>query len=400
MKTLRFPSLNRTQLFALALIALLALPLASTWNIFAGRYLPGYEIRFGRELRGVVTPPPPFQWSWRAFADGTNQRAIANEVTRAIPVRRALVRVNNQIRFKLFGQFGAPGVLRGEDGHLIEQGYLDEYCARDLAAMDAPARMWASQLKELQDFIQARGHAFIYLITPSKVAHFPEAFVHRFPCKNTQPDREGKVPAFVGMLKQAGVNVVDTATLTHSMKGKYEVGMFPQGGVHWNQLAVAYAANALIGEINRQRKTSPIAPLKWTFTISNKAAGEDRDLFDLLNILIARPEYKVPIVSYVPRQCGPEAKLNVAVIGGSFIHVLSETLARSACFRGLKSYNYLYYGQRGGPAYAILRRERMTPQDILPIADADVVILEENESVFPQAVGHATELYKQLLKKN
>lgn len=399
MPALRLPSLTRSQLFALAMALLLALPAATAWNLFARSFAPKLEIRIGRQLRGVIEPPPPFQWSWRAFANGDNQRAIAHEVTNAIPLRHAFVRVNNQIRYKLFGQFGAPGVLRGEHGQLIEKAYLDEYCARDLAAMAAPARAWASQLKELQDFVKARGHVFIYLITPSKVAHFPEAFVHRFPCNSAPRDRDGKVPAFVGMLKQAGVRVVDAATLTHAMKGKYEFGMFPEGGVHWNQLAVAYAANALIAEINRQRSAPPLAPLQWTYTVSNVATGEDRDLLDLLNILMPNPRYVVPKVTFAPRECGPEAKLDVAVVGGSFIHVLSETLAKAACLHGLKGYNYLYGGLRGGPDYAILKR-RLTPADIMPIADADVVILEENESIFPQAAGHAAELYKRLLGKN
>lgn len=400
MKTLRFPSLNRSQLLALAMALLLALPVATAWNLIARSYAPKLEIRIGRNLRGVIEPPPPFQWSWQAFANGNNQRAIAYEVTESIPLRRVFVRVNNQVRYKLFGQFGAPGILRGDGGHLIEKFYLDEYCTRDLAAIEAPSRLWASQLKELQDVLTSRGKTFVYLITPSKVAHFPEAFVNRYPCKSVPRDRDGKVPVFVAMLKQAGVNVVDTATLTHSMKGKYEFGMFPQGGVHWNQLAVAYAANAVIGEINRQRKTSPIAPLQWTYTVSSNATGEDRDLLDLLNILLPRPNYTVPIVTYAPRDCGEEAKLNVAVIGGSFIHTISETLARAGCLHGLKSYNYLYRGLRGGPDYRAIKSGRLSVPEVLPIADADVVILEENESIFPQAVGHATELYKLLLKKN
>jgi alginate O-acetyltransferase complex protein AlgJ len=399
MTMFRIPSLKRSQLIALAMAFLLALPAATAWNLFARSYAPKLELRIGRYLRGVIEPPPPFQWSWQAFTNGNNQRAIAHEVTQSIPLRNVLIRVNNQIRYKLFGQLGAAGVLRGEDGQLIEKPYLDEYCSRDLAKMQAPARLWASQLKELQDNIQSRGHAFIYLITPSKVAHFPEAFINRFSCASAERDRLGKVPVFVAMLKAAGVNVVDAATLTHAMKGKYEFGMFPQGGVHWNQLAVAHAANALIDEINRQRRSSPIAPLQWTYTVSDNATGEDRDLLDLLNILLPQAQYKVPVVRYAPRQCGPEAKLDVAVIGGSFIHVLAETLSRSACLHGLKGYNYLYGGMRGGPDYKPLKG-RMTALDILPIGNADVVILEENESVFPQVNGHAIELYKRLLKKN
>lgn len=398
MALFRLPSLTRRQLFALTLAFLLALPAATAWNLFARSFAPKLELRIGRQLRGVVEPPARFHWSWQAFANGQNQKAIAYEVTQAIPFRAAFIRINNQIRYKLFGQFGAPGVLRGDNEQLIEKAYLDEYCSRDLAAIDSPLKKWASQLRELQDFFTRRGHTFIYLITPSKVAHFPEAFVNRYPCKSPQNDRLGKVPLFVRILKNAGVNVVDGATLTHSMKGKYEFGMFPQGGVHWNQLAVAYAANSLIEEINRQRKSTPIAPLKWSYTVSNVATGEDRDLLDLLNVLMPNPRYVVPKVTFSPRTCGPEAKLDVAVVGGSFIHVLSETLTRHACLHDLKSYNYLYGGLRGGPNYEVIQR-RLSVSEILPIADADIVILEENESIFPREVGHATELYKRLLNK-
>lgn len=399
MTMLRLPSLTRKQLFALAIAVLLALPAGTAWNLFARSFAPKLELRVGRGLRGVVEPPKTFQWSWQAFANGDNQRAIAYVATQAVPIRNGLIRINNQIRYKLFGQFGAPGILRGNGGQLIEKPYLDEYCARDLASIDAPLRKWASQLRELQDLLESRGHVFIYLITPSKVAHFPEAFVDRYPCASSKHDREQKVPAFVAMLQQAGVHVVDTATLTHSMKKKYSFGLFPQGGVHWNQLAVAYAANALIAEIDRQRNTRVIAPLEWTYKVSSDATGEDRDLLDLLNILLPQPDYTIPVVSYAPRQCGPEAKLDVAVVGGSFVHTLSKTLASAACLHGLKSYNYLYLGLRGGPDYKVLKG-RMTAADILPIGNADIVILEENESVFPQPNGHAVELYKLLLGKN
>jgi len=398
MTMFRMPSLTRKQSFALAMAVLLAVPVGTAWNLLARNFAPKLELRIGRGLRGVVEPPKPFEWSWRAFANGDNQRAMAYEATQAVPIRNGIIRINNQIRYKLFGQFGAPGILRGNDGHLIEKPYLDEYCSRNLAAIEAPARLWVSQLKELQDAIVARGHVFIYLLTPSKVAHFPEAFVDRYPCAAPKKDREGKVPAYFAMLKQAGINVVDGATLTHSMKGKYEFGMFPQGGVHWNQLAVAYSANALVSEINRQRQTRAIPPLEWTYKISSNVTGEDRDLLDLLNILLPRPDYTVPIVSYTPRQCGAETKLDVAVIGGSFIHTLAEALARGGCLHGLKSYNYLYYGQRGGPEYKVLKG-RMTPDDVRPIGNANVVILEENESIIPQKDGHAFELYQLLLGK-
>ena len=54
------------------------------------------------------------------------------------------------------------------------------------------------------------------------------------------------------MLKNAGIHVVDTASLMHGLKGKYEIDLFPAGGVHWNAIGIAAADDAILAEINRQ----------------------------------------------------------------------------------------------------------------------------------------------------
>lgn len=395
----RLPSLNPSQLFALGLALLLALPAATAWNLFARSFAPKLEIRIGRQLRGVVEEPARFQWSLRAFADGTNQKAIAYEVTESIPLRRVLIRVNNQIRFKLFGAFGAPGIVRGEKGYLFEQHYIDEFCARDLADLDRRGPEWAAELRELQDFLAARGKTFIYVITPSKATHFPELIPNNITCKSTAAARVQKLPRYVAMLQKAGVNYLDAATPTHRMKGKYPFDIFPPTGTHWNQVGYTEAANSLIAEIAR-RTGKAIPPIKYTYKVGDNVTGLDRDLLNVVNLLMPVSKFPVAQVTYEPADCtvNPARTLNVAIVGGSFIEPVSETLARRACFSGLNNYNYLYRGLRSGAAFRLLKA-RLTATDVAPIADADVIVLEENESMFPHS-AHAAELYRRLLKKN
>ena len=221
------------RLYLLIVAVLFLLPALTIWNLVAASYAPKLRISIGPGLRGV-TAKEPLDWSVQAIADGRLQKGIAQAVTDAFPARPILIRLSNSFRKRLFGLYGAPGVVAGEEGHLIEQGYLHEYCRRDVAELRARATEWLPKLKELQDFYSANGRQLIYFTTPSKAAHLPEKFMGYVTCKSKDHDRREYLPAYHQMLLAAGIRMVDAATLTHSLKGRYEVDLFPIGGVHWN----------------------------------------------------------------------------------------------------------------------------------------------------------------------
>ncbi len=376
--------------------ALLLVPVLTVWNLTAAEFAPKRVLKIGRQLAGVTETPDSVPISLRTFADGALQKEAMRDVSEANPLRPALIRLSNQVRVKLYGAYGAPGIVAGSNGQLIEQAYVDEYCRRDLAVLETKARDWIPKLKQLQDGFTKRGHTFLYLITPSKMAHMPEAFVSHVNCPSAPDARSRYLPTYTRMLREAGVRFVDLASLTHSLKGRYEIDVFPQGGVHWNALGVANAADAVLAELNRD---GPVAPrLKWTYRVTNKATGSDRELIDLVNVLFPRASFATAQVTFEKRNCGdfPVSQKTVALVGGSFIHDLARALLANGCLSELNSYNYLYRGRRGGPSYKILK-DRLTAADIEPLAGADIVLLEENEQVLPGS-AHAEELYRVLTR--
>jgi len=377
---------------------LLVLPLLTVWNLVTSHFAPELQLRIGPPLRGVTVPPAPASFNLHAFADGSWQKAVTTSVGEAYPLRPLLIRFNNELRHKVFGAYGAPGIINGDNGQLIEEGYLKEYCARNLVTFEQKARDWISRLKEIQDFYEMRGHVFIYLITPSKVAHLPEYFVHRVACASSEQDRNAMLPLYDRLLTESGIHLVDAARLTHQLKGKYEIELFPAGGVHWNALAIANAANAVLDEINREEKR-PVAPrLSWTYTVTNKATGTDRDLVDLINVLMPNTLYPTPKVTFNRTGgCGefPVSSMRIALVGGSFIHELARTLINAGCLARLESYDYLYNSLRAGSEYKDVKR-RLTSSDILPLRDSDIVILEENEAALP-GTAHAVEFHRVIL---
>jgi hypothetical protein len=357
-----------------ALLALL--PMVSAWNLM----MPNRQVQIGPTLGGV-TNEMPVNFSWSSIHDGNFQKAVANRLTEAFALRPILIRINNEIRLELFGELTAPHVVRGAKGQLIERTYLDDYCTRtegmgaELAAKNIP------KLLDIQNYYRARGGFFVYLLSPSKAAHLPEYFVDRVPCPSTQAARSEFVGQYVSALKEAGINVLDTATLIHALKGQYDFDLFPQGGVHWNDVGGARVVSALVDEINRQAGREIVPSFTFTYTLSS-AAGAERELVDLLNVFFPPLAYLTPKVKYTTSaSCAdhPARLLDVAMVGSSFSHLPAAILIQHNCLSRLNTYYYARLGRFGGMPYHELQRN-LVEADLLHLRDAKIMILEENEA--------------------
>jgi len=356
--------------------ALALLPLISAWNLL----MPARQIQIGPTLGGV-TNKAPMVFSWTAIRDGNFQKAVTERLTEAFALRRILIRINNEVRMELFGELTAPNVLRGAKGQLIERLYLEDYCTRtegmaaELAAKNIP------KLRDIQNYYVGRGGQFLYVLSPSKAAHLPEYFVDKVPCPSTPAARTKLVVEYVAALKQAGINVLDTATLIHSLKGKYDFDLFPQGGVHWNDVGGARAVSAIVDEINRQAGREIVPSFTFTYTLSS-AAGADRELIDLLNVFFPPLAYLTPKVKYTTAaSCAdhPARQLEIAMVGSSFSHLPASILIGHNCLSRLNLYYYARLGRFGGEPYHELQRN-LGDAEMRPMRDAKIMILEENEA--------------------
>jgi alginate O-acetyltransferase complex protein AlgJ len=374
-------ALSRPLTLAAFCAFLLLLPCAAAWNLTVAQSHPSWAIKIGPKLGGV-TYDMPVNLSWSSLRDGAFQKAVTSRVTDAMPVRPLLIRINNEIRFQMFGELTAPHVVRGAKGQLIERTYLDEYCARTEGLGAQRAATILPKLKDIQAYYESRGAIFVYLVSPSKAAHLPEYFVDRVPCPSTPQARNDLVSDYVGALQQAGIHVVDTATLIHSLKGSYPFDLFPQGGVHWNDVGGARAVSAVVEEINRLAGRQIIPPFTFTYTLSVPASGPDRELVDLLNVFFPPLGYQTPKVSFqpeVPCAESPARELDVVVVGSSFGHLPGRIMIEANCLDHLQFYYYATLGRFGGTPYRELQRN-LPASDLNAWRDAKVMILEENES--------------------
>jgi hypothetical protein len=363
----------------LLLAALLVLlPLISAWNIAVK---PDRMVSLGPKLGGV-TQLAPIVFSWATIKDGTFQKAAAERVGEAFALRPLLIRINNEIREELFGDYAASYVVRGAKGHLLGRLYLDEYCSRTEGMGKKLAAEMLPRLTTIQQHYRSRGDAFVYLISPSKAAHLPEYFMDRFKCPNTPEARAKLLPDYVGVLRAGGIDVVDGASLIHAKKGRYEVPMFPETSEHWNEIGSALVILAMVEDINRQFGHEVIPSFRFTYALSDKKSSADRELADLLNMffpplgfLTAKLSFQQPIDCAVHEA----SRLPIARVGSSFGFLPAPMMIEHNCLRRLNFYYYAKLGLFGGEPFHELKRD-LTEEEIEPLLDAKVLILEENES--------------------
>ncbi|CAN5126561.1 hypothetical protein BH10PSE10_BH10PSE10_09940 [soil metagenome] len=362
-------------------VFLVVLPVVTAWNLAVAPTQPKLEIKIGPKLSGV-TRPLQLEWSPSSLIDGSLQKAITERITQALPIRPLLVRFNNELKFELFGELTLPGVIQAPGGQLIEQLYFDEYCSRTEDLATARAQAIIPKLRAIQDYYRSRGAVFVYLISPSKVAHMPERFLPGRTCPSTTAARKQFIPQYAELLRQAGIDVLDLATFIHGLKGTYDFDLFPQGGSHWNDVGGARAATLIAEEINRQAGRNLAPPFTFTYALSGVTAGVDRELADLLNTFFPPMAYLTPKVKFQPSvSCAtyPSRTLDVAFVGSSFSHLPAEILMRDNCLSALNTYFYLSLGRFSGEPYQKLQSD-LPAADLAHLRDAKVMLLEENES--------------------
>ena len=357
--------------------SLALLPLVSAWNLL----MPNRQIQIGPTLGGV-TNEMPVVFSWSAIRDGSFQKAVANRVTEAFALRRMLIRINNEVRMELFGELTAPHVVRGARGQLIER----TLSGRLLHAHRGPGRGACGEK-------HSKAEGYPELLSSAAVACSSTCCRRRrrricrsisstrCPARARRPRGQNSSREYVAALKQAGINVLDTATLIHQLKGAYDFDLFPQGGVHWNDVGGARAVTAIVDEINRQAGR-PIVP-SFTFTYAlSRPVGADRELADLLNVFFPPLAYLTPKVRYTtsaPCADHPARLLEIAMVGSSFSDLPARILIEHNCLARLNFYYYARLGRFGGTPYRELQRN-LGEAEMRPMRDARIMILEENEA--------------------
>ena len=338
-----------------------------------------------------VTQPEVIPWSEAALLHGQTQSAIARTIGQAMPLYQNVVRLRNQVLYSLFATSPVASVLLGRGNELLEMPYVEDWCGRSVVEWRPQARQWAASIRHMQDEVEARGHSFLYMLTPSKVAQNPGFLPRDYRCPANPADQNGLIPAWVAMLHQAGVHLVDTTAALAAARPAYPFALFPPGGTHWNAVGAAIAMQRVMAALDAMRPGQGYAPFRFTWHMVPRATDSDVDLARLINLFTHPWAVPVPAVTLdpapTPAVCRPQS---VVVVGGSFGHPVGALQSAMPCRPNVTEFEYWHVMTVTWPD-GELRGQKVDPaKRDAAVLGADVLIYEENEEILRHPdTGHA-----------
>jgi hypothetical protein len=254
------------------------------------------------------------------------------------------------------------------------QEYCDSWPA--LSTGNDEFREFVAEIAEVSRRFRALGRAFVVVITPSKAAALPSG-LPRFQCE--EGEAQNRVPPrLTRALRDAGVPIVDGATLVKRAAERSAVPLFPRYGVHWNALgAYPTVAETLRLEAQQLGERPPQLELVDVKFVDEPAASvSERET--LMNVYFGPREERVPLVHFAIELGG--APRRATFVGDSFAESMIDVLDGARVFSSIERFNYLtefHFSYPGG-----LRAENLRVDDIdwtHDIFGSDVLVLEVSE---------------------
>ena len=320
------------------------------------------------------------RFSLKGVMDGSFQKSTEQLLEDVFPLRAAIVRATNQVYYSLFARsyMYHNEIIIGKQQYLYETVYLMHYCnVLHEKYTQEEFDQWAKNIESLGDFFAKRGQTFLFVLTPSKAAYYPEYIPQWLGC-NPQPPRPDYLLA-AAALTRTHVPYIDLSKLVIDGKGKYPLPHFNRGGTHWSMLAVALSAREIAAKISAQGKWQ-LPEVRFSYSIDNHPDGIDTDLLDVLNLWSPSRNYPTARVTFTQAVVSKPRAPRIAIVGGSFMGQMYNALRETNMFERVDYYFYLVMEHVSHPWLPPPTPSPYSAEYYRELLAADIVILEENES--------------------
>jgi hypothetical protein len=353
----------------------------TVWNLTVASAFPRLVVRNWSPLYGLVEEAPT-SFSLASFVRGEDQTSFSRRLGATLPFYAPAVRIRNQMEYSVFGVSNAPSVIFGRDKRLYQRAYIDEYCGRAGEANAQVIADWAEKIRDIQNYATSHGKTFVYLITPSKAAVYPEHLPDNLMCPALLRGSTNKLPPYRNALDQRHVPYVDGATVMVTERARHGIELFPAGGTHWNALGASLAATQLASLVKAEAHHLNLDGIDLGWRESRSPQGTDRDLVEMLNLYWFDTDYPIPQIAHGSANIDPTCRpAKIMEVGGSFLEQINVALRGSRCPPEI---SYWFYWNSAHVFYHGDKRRSEPPSDDTRVTDltsTDVILLEENESI-------------------
>lgn len=253
-------------------------------------------------------------------------------------LRSFLIRLNNQLKYSLFGQVGLQRIEKGKDGHFYTKVTIDSYFGRNYIGEDN-IRDSVAALTVIRDSLQAYGTELIIVVAPGKAFIYPEYI----PDQLVRETRDtSNYDIYSKELEKADFPFIDFIPVFLQMKDTAVYPIMPKAAVHWSIYAASVAADSVLIHLERLigKPLPKVAERKIQTSFFPKHT--DGDIADVLNLLdmASQERYAYPIVTKVNEE--GTFRPNILAISDSYYWSLIHNHVPDNFFSDRSQY-YFYF---------------------------------------------------------
>lgn len=304
------------------------------------------EKQFGllpeKPLKGDVQKAERPELSARSWYEGAFQDTFGTFLNDHLGGHAWLIRIRNQYYFSVFNEAKANAIVPAKNGVLLDQAYVDAFYGKDFAGetfLTSRLESW----KRVQHGLDSVGVKAFLCFAPGKASYFEEAFTDQL--RDThEPTTNYR---FIKNWGEAnGLRMLDLKALFHSWQDTSRYPLFPKGGIHWSDYAVAHVCDTLRGYVHSLTER-PLPEFWFDIELSDTARGGDNDIADGMN-LIWTPKHER--LAYPIRYFGQDSTIaptHLLAISDSYYYgLVNSGFTDRVCSYG----GFWYYFRQAEPA--------------------------------------------------
>lgn len=251
-------------------------------------------------------------FAWKIWFSGDYQSKMDERTKTHFFLRSALIKLRNQFDYTLFDKVNAKDVVKGRDNVLYQKPYIDSYLGLTFIGENKIDNR-LDKIKKLQDTLAKMDKKLLVVIAPSKAAYFPNNFPVRY---DTISKRRSNYDYFSKQIIDKGINHLDFNKMFLGMQDTISYPVFSRKGIHWSSSCKQIVWNTIAEKLEADSDWK-LGRLKSRGVEWRQPEGEERDLYDLLNIYGYKDDAKMAYHDYYVDTIDVDRPLGM-VIGDSF----------------------------------------------------------------------------------
>lgn len=346
-----------------------------------------YKIFEEEPLKGAIEEQVKPSISLKNWWEGTYQDSVQTYLKETAGFRPSLVRIHNELQYRLYNIAIANGVIVGNHGYLYEENYIKAYLGRDYIGKKAIYDK-VSKIVAISDTLEKMNKSLVVLFAPGKASFYPEYIPYRF-----DPDHKdtSNYEIYKEALLANKVNFLDFNQWFRDMKDTSSYPLMPKTGIHWSKYGEVVAADSLLSYLENLCDCEYPNLVIDTITASMEMVDTDDDIEAGMNLFFNIPDLKMGYPQFHMEETGNEAGLMVSAVADSYYWGMYNWGLAGGYFN---SGQFWYYNE---DIHQAGLEAPLHPKDIniqKEIEKSDVIILLTTDAnLFKFAFGFVDTLY-------